>query len=374
MKSSTPGLNDALVSSSFTFWYVADLWYNGSRRLADVPVTVTALTDDDSRAVKSQGTCTITWSDQFGESIMPNEPEDLFSPFGSELAVYAIVETGLGNRERIPMGWYQITDVPDMRDHTMFWEPEQRVISTGTVLQLSLMDRLIQVQRDEFGAPGAPSSLASVWGEIGTLTGLPLVRSITDAAITRSVVYKEDRLQAVLDLADIIGGVPYMDPNGALTMRTKNWPAPVDTMRRGDGGSIINIGRGMSPDGVYNAVIFRGQSNDQTTVWASTEIDSGAMRTRNGDGSRSPAHRRPTFRSNEFITTYEQAKAYTETELVRVSTLRSIRWPITETWNPLREVGDVVYVVDEFENSVLCRIVSISRSGGPTQEVVVVHG
>lgn len=373
MKSSTPNLNQALSTSSFQFWYVADLWYDGIRRLADIPVNITSLTDDDSRAVKSQGKATITWTDEYGASILPEEASDLFSPFGSELAVYAIVATGLGDQERIPMGWYQITDIPNMRDETMFWAPESRIITTGTVLELSLMDRLIQVQRDEFDAPGAPSSLTSIWGEIGLLTGLPLVRSITDAAITRSVVYQEDRLQAVLDLADIIDGVPYMDPNGALTMRTKTWGSVVDTMRRGDAGSIIKIDRGMSPDGVYNAVIFRGRTNDQTVVWAKSEIDSGSMRTRNADGSRSPTHRRPTFRANEFISTYQQAKDYTESELVRVSTLRSIRWPITETWNPLREVGDVVNVEDEHGAIVLCRIVSISRTNGPTQEVVVIH-
>lgn len=370
MREATENLKGALATGSFQFWYVADLWYDGLRRLENVPLSLDTLTDDDSRAVKAQAGGTVTWIDAYGESILPVTPGDLFSPFGSELALYAIVSVG-GVETRIPMGWFQITDVPSMRDETQFWDG--RNIVTGSSIELVLMDRLVQVQRDDFDVPSAPTNLVSVWSEIGRITGLKLVRSITDAPISRSVPYKEDRLQAVMDLADIIGGVPYMDSYGSLTMRPKAWPAAVDTMRRGDDGSIVQIKRGMSPEEVYNTVVFRGKSGDATSVWATSRVEEGPLRARNGDGSRSPAHRRPTFRASEFITTDFDAQFYTRSELARVANLRSVKWPIIETWNPLREVGDVVNVVDEHDVSVLCRIVSISRSNAATQEVVVIR-
>lgn len=373
MRRSTPQLVEVL-RGSFSHWYEADLWYDGQRRLQDIPLNITELSDDDSQAVKSWASAKLTWTDAFGRSILPVAIGDLFSPFGAELAIYAVTSAG-SFRERTEMGWFQITDVPSMRDQTMFWKKRNRIIVTGSVLELTLKDRLVQVQRDTFDVPSAPIvPLLTVWNEIGRITGLQLTRSIPDGSISRSVAYQEDRLEAVLDLADIIGGVPYMASDGTLTMRPKVWPAAVDTMRRGDGGSIINIGRGMSAEGVYNAVIFRGQDDNQGKVLATSEIISGPFRTKNPTGSRSPAHRRPTFRSNQFVKSKAQAQAYTDSELARVSTLGATKWPITEIWNPLREVGDVVNVVDEYGNTVLCRVVSIKRSGGHTQEVVVTHG
>ncbi|TFD74739.1 hypothetical protein [Cryobacterium fucosi] len=359
----------ALAGGSFQKWYSADLWYDGERRLQDVPVKISRLSDDDSRAVKTQGTATLTWTDDYGRSMLPVAAGDLFSPFGSELAVYAIVNAGT-LQERIPMGWFQITDVPSMRDRTMFWN--NRTITTGSTIEMALQDRLVQVQRQPFDVPSAPTILTSVWDEIGRVTGLQLSRTIADAIISRSVVYQEDRIQAVLDLADILGGVPYMAPDGSLAMRPKVWGAVVDTLRRGDTGTIVSIGRGMSAEGVYNQVVFRGQDDLQGQVLAVSEIISGPLRTENPGGGRSPAHRRPTFRSNQFVTTAGQAKAYTDSELARASLL-SVRWPITEVWNPLREVGDVVNVVDEQGKTALCRVVSIDRDEGPTQETAVIR-
>lgn len=372
MKAATDACRQVLAGGSFDRWYTADLYYGGERRLKDVPLGDVQISEDDTRAVKGQASCTIVWEDDFGASIMPQEVGDLFSPFGSELAVYAIVSAGRSVYERIPMGWFPIVDVPTMRDATMFFG--SGTITTGTRLELKLQDRFVGIQIDDFDVPSSPGQLGSVWTEIGNLTGLPLVRSIPDAPISREVAYQEDRMQAVLDLADILGGVPYATVDGALSMRTKAWGPKVDTLRRGESGTIVEIGKSMSADGVYNAVIFRGQDDAQGTVLSTSEITYGPLRTRNPDGTRSPAGRRPTFRSNQFVTTAEQAHDYTDSELARVSTLKAARWPITELWNPLRELGDVVDVVDEHDTTIPARILAIDRSGGATQKVTVTRG
>lgn len=370
MKDDPDGCAPVLASGSFSKWYVGDLYYDGDRVLAGVPLSGVSVNEDDSRAVKAQGGCTITWQDDFGASIMPAQIGDVFSPFGSELALYAAVSAG-AFYSLVPMGWFQIVDTPTMRDQTMFFNG--RRITTGTTLELKLQDRFVQIQNDPFDVPSAPSQLTSVWDEIGALTGLPMTRTMDDAAVTRSVVYQDDRMQAVLDLSDILGGVPYAAPDGTLAMRPKTWTDVVDTMRRGDEGTIVTIDKGMSADQVYNKVVFRGQDDTQDKVLATSEILTGPFRTRNADGSRSPAHRRTTYRSSQFITTTTQAKAYTDSELARVSTLNAVQWPITELWNPLRELGDVVTVVDEHDEEVDGRIVALDRSEAATQKVTVVR-
>lgn len=372
MRTVSAKLPSVLQGGGFDHEFVADLWYDGARRLANVPIQNPSFTDDDSRAVKSQGSCTVVWTDDFGVSISPNEIDDVFAPFGSELAVYMMVRVGSQFEERIPLGWFQIVDVPTMRDHTMFWGG--RYITTGTVLELQLMDRLVQVQRDPFDVPTAAPAGATVWGEVKAISGLQIVRSIPDITINRAVAYQESRIEALLDLADVISGIPYMTPDGALSMRTKAWGAVVDRMTRGTDGTIQEIGKGVGSDGVYNRVAFRGQGETQGQILAVSAIRSGPLRVTNPDGTRSPAHRRTTFRSNQFVYTPDQAKAYTDSELVRVSTLNAIKWPIIETFHPARETGDVVEVEDEQGVISKCRIVAIARDGGPTQKVTVVRG
>ena len=371
MKTATTNARAILATGSFSWWYEADLWYDGVRRIPSLPIDDVQLTEDDSRAIKANGSCTVVWQDTFARSIMPVSEADLFSPFGSELAIYAIISAG-DFQERIPMGWFQIVDVPQMRDQTMFFRGGR--ITTGTTLDLTLQDRFIQIQRDEFDLPGSPSQLTSVWTEIGVLTGMKLVRSMPDAPINRAVVYQEDRLQAVLDLADLLGGVPYAAPDGTLTMRPKAWTPVVDTLRAGDQGSLVSIDKGISADQVYNIVRFRGQGTVQDQLLSKSEILDGPLRTRNSDGTRSPAHRRPTTRSNQFVTTAAQAQAYTDSELARVSTISAVKWPITEIWNPLRELGDVINVVDEHGTTVAARVYSIERRQARTQNVKVVLG
>jgi hypothetical protein len=371
MKAASTNCRRVLSSGSFSFWYEADLWYDNQRRIASLPIDDVQLTEDDSRAVKAYGGCSVIWIDDFARSVIPVNIGDLFAPFGSELAMYAVVSAG-AFQERIPMGWMQIVDVPTMRDRTMFFGHGR--ITTGTRLEFKLQDRFVQIQDDPFDVPSAPSQLASVWAEIGAVTGMKLVRSMPDSAITRSVVYQDDRLQAVLDLADLLGGVPYAAPDGTLTMRPKAWTAPVDTLRAGDSGTLVDIQKGMSADGVYNKVAFRGQGDQQDQILAFSEVTDGPLRVRNTDGTRSPAHRRPTFRSNQFVNTTQQAKAYTDSELARVSTLSAVSWPIEEVWNPLRELGDVITIIDEHDTQVLARVKAIDRTGRGTQKVTVVRG
>lgn len=364
-------LAGVLERGSARFWYEGDLWYDGQRRLAGVPLAHPRLDEDDSRIVKSQGSCSIAWSDPMGKSILPREIGDIFSPFGSELALYARIQVGQFI-ERVPMGWYQIVDVPQMRDNTMLWRG--RTITTGSRLDLKLMDRMVQVTNDEFDVPTAPTTLSSVMDESRRITGLQISKSIPDGPISRAVAYKDSKGQAVLDLADIIGGVPYITRDGALSWRPKAWPAATATLKRGDSGTITDIEKGMSADGVYNKVVFRGQGAQQDQVLATSEVTSGPLRTANADGSRSPAHKRPTFRSNQFINTNAQALAYTNSELVRVRTLNAAKWVLTTFWDPRLELGQVLNVIDEQGETVLVRVIGISRDGGATQRVTVSRG
>lgn len=370
MRSSSANLPGVLLGS-FDHAFVADLYYDGQRLIESVPINMESLADDDSSFIKSAGTCTITWQDDFGASVAPFALDDVFAPFGSELAIYSQVRAG-DFVERIPMGWYQIVDIPEMRDETMLFRGV--TISSGTTLHVQFQDRFILISRDKFDTPTAPSQLGSVYLELQALTSLQITQGVADAGITRTVLYKEEKSEAVLDLADLTFGIPYMTSDGTLSIRPKVWGSPVDTMQAGDEGSIVNIQHGMSSDGVYNKVVVRGNTSAQTPIVAYAEYTTGPLRTSNPDGSRSPAHRRPTFIDSTFVTTLAQAQALADSELPRKASTAAVQWPIEETFNPLRELGDVVNVINELGQTALCRIVNIARTSAATQTVTVTRG
>lgn len=361
MRFGSPQLEEVL-RGSFNHRYLADLHYDGRRVLADVPIINPRFSENGDASVQQSGSCTVVWQDYYGRSMSPTEIGDIFAPFGAELHVYDIVWLG-GFMERIPLGVFRIVDVPSARDETQLFGG--RTISTGSVIDLKLKELLAVVQEDRFDVPTAPTDLSSVWREMGRLTGLQLTRTLPDAQITRAVAYKEDRLEALYDLANILDGIPHMTPDGTLSLRPKDWPDPVDTLVRGPSGSIISVGRFLSSGSVYNRVTVRGKTDDGVEVLATAEIPSGPLRTLNPDGSRSPYGRRTFFVSSDLIENQAQAREYAARQLPRVSTLQAVVVPVVEKHNPLRERGDVV-TIQRADTALTGRIITIERGGGQT--------
>lgn len=371
MRDHTAALSAALAAS-FNKWYTADILYDGQRVIADAPLSGVQITEDDSQFVKATGQATVTIADDWGASNSPQKLGDTFAPFGTQLDLYCMIQAGTYT-ERVPMGVLEITEVPTAVDSTMFFRTS--LITVGSSIQLTLQDLFVRITRDDFDVPSSPSQTASVYTELQSLTGMTLVRSVPDQPVASSIAYaigSGGRQQAVLDLSDLLAATPYADPTGNMAFRPKTWPAPVDVMRRGDGGSIVSIGKGMSSNAVYNKVVFRGQDGTSSAgITSIAEITSGPLRTSDPDGTASPAGRRPYAASNQFINTKAQADAYTASQLPIVSSVNASSWPIVETFNPLRELGDVLTVVDEHGAQVSCRITGISRDESATQTVTV---
>lgn len=354
-----------ILLGSFDHFYTADVYYAGERRLADVPITGVRFGEDGNAEIQQSGSFTLVWTDAYGKSISPAEIADVLAPFGAEVYLYSHVQAGPFS-ERIPLGQFTITDVPSARDEDMLFRGEW--VTVGSVVEIEFKERLVKVQDDRFDVPSAAKDLSSVWAELGRLTNLQLLRTVTDAPIPRSVVYEEDRLEAVYNLMDVLDAVPHMTADGALAGRPKAWPVPVDSLTRA--GSIVSVGRSMSPAQVYNRVAFRGKSGDQEIIRAAVEVKTGPLRAKNADGSPSPFGRKTFFVSSDYVTNGVQATEYVNRELPRVSRLRSVQVPVTETFNPSRERGDVV-TIERATNTLTGRIVSIDRDQGPTQTMMV---
>lgn len=316
-----------------------DLIYDNARRLANVPIQrEPALDWDASRFVTGSGSARVVWTDDHAHTLVPREIGDWFSPFGAEMQVDCIIGAGVF-AERIPTGRFVITEVPDATESRMLWEG--RLIHPGEAFTVTLKDRLAKVQRDDFGMPAAPRT-ASVWDEIQDLTGMPVVRNLPDAAIG-AIAYEGPKEDALKALYDRIDAWAHPDATGALTARPKAWPEPVDTIR-----NVVSAPTSMTSQFTYNRVVVKGRSAEGRPLYGVREITEGFLRVRNSNGSQSP-YGGATYTYPDtlgVLDTQTKVDEYAASLLPRVSRIRSVTREVTEPFNPLREIGDVLVFED----------------------------
>lgn len=367
MRNGSPELQGVLTGSCYYHWE-ADLYYNGDRRLKNLPISRVEFSEDAGAMVQQSGSCTVVWSDEFATSISPRYVTDPLAPFGAQLHVYCVVTAG-PFRERVEYGWFEITDVPSARDERMRFRSQW--ITTGSVVELELKELFAGIGEESFAVPEAPASLSSAWAEITRLAGLPVQQTIDDAPIPRSVMYEGSPLDAIYSLVgSVMLGVPHMTADGVVAARPIEWPASTADITLD---VIEDVGEAMSAADVFNRVVVLARSGDDTTILADKKVESGPLRAQNSDGSRSPFRVRTKTLSSEFVTTRAQAEPWAEAELAQVSTPRARVVPVVELFNPLRERGDVVRV-ERHEKWLVGRVATIDRRGGTTQELSVEIG
>lgn len=360
MREASERVRGTIADGGFNRTWVFDLMYDGDRRLTNVGIArEPSLAWDGSRFVVGSGTARVVWSDDHARSMIPREIGDWFSPFGAEMQVDCLIGGGVFT-ERIPMARLVIDGIPDAQEARMLWEG--RLIHPGEAFTVSLKDRLVKVQRDDFAFPTAPTS-TSVWAEIQSLTGMPVIRNTDDRSVP-SIAYEGSKESALKALFDALDAWPHMDSSGALTARRKTWPDPV-----GEFGSIVAAPPSMTAENTKNRVVVTGKSPEGTPLYGVREVSTGFLRVRNADGSQSPfgGATYPYPDNLGVLDTQEKVDAYAAELLPRVTRIRSVTREITEPFNPLREVGDVVLF-----DGVPVRILKLAHPGGVTQSTVEV--
>lgn len=335
MREATGNLIGLIRSGGFLRSWVADLIYDGERRAADLRLQDPSFSWDGGAQIAGSGSCTVHASNLFGRGIVPAQIGDLFSPFGAELQVDMLIRAGSFS-ERIPMGRFVLDSVPEGIERTIPGVAGGLPVVVDSRVKLTLKDYMLRVQRDKFAFPTSPRS-TSMWTEAFNLTGLAVLRNLSDEPIPASVTYDEDRLQALDDVFAVADAWPHLTPAGQLTARPKVWPSAIDEFR-----GIVSAPRSMESDRVYNRVVVEGKSPAGAVIREVAEITQGYLRVRNTDGTRSPFGVATLREQNDMLTTAAQCRARARSLLSQVSQLRAVTRSVTERLNPLREVGDVV--------------------------------
>lgn len=341
-----------VLKGSFSTRLIVDSFYGAERTKTDLPPLSWELRWDSQARIKSSGSLTVVYTPEVSESLSPSSLTDPLAPFGQE--VNLLLEVSAGEfKETVQLGRYRIVAVPDARDS--YADHSGQTITVGSVVEMTLQDRLVSVERAGFRSEQSPPSLASCWAEIQRLTGMQVLRSVADAVIPASVVYEATqggRLKAVEALADVLGGVPYATPDGAVSILPDEWGDVVAELVLGAEGTILDVAHSMESDGVYNEVVGNFEDADRNPIYAVAAITNGPLAITGPYG----AYTR--YYSSSFVKTQAAAQSAVDAILTQVSSVQTYRVPVQCIVNPLVEDGDVVSVERPVGDPLVGRIVS----------------
>lgn len=241
-----------------------DAFYRGKPTVQGLKVSGGHITFDRDADVQATLECTV--SDESGR-LVPVVMTDPLAPFGQQLHVtMAATMNGVQAIAPTSIGWYRTREC----------EPETRWYlrgngtwkSGGSEITLTAPDRMDILNEAEFLNVDQPASGVTVLSEIKRLLEgmVPMGDvdvALSDAAVPSSVVYQENRVHALQDLAAVIGGECVIDPYGALRVRrpTQYGATPVWSFTVGPGrGDILEYKAKMTRDGVVNAVVAEGET------------------------------------------------------------------------------------------------------------------
>ena len=347
--------------------FVCDVIVDDERVLEGVSLTRCELKSNGNAKIRTQGTALFAYSDELGRSVVPEDMTSWLTPYATYLDVFYQVSLN-GFVARILQGHLKVVKVTDPQETRV--RAGGRRVTVGSQVQLSLADAFAVTDKERFIAPSSPSSLESVWEEIGNLTNLAVLRNVDDAPIPRSITYQESRLDAVHDLGAVLDGIPYVNPDGDVTLQPNTWGAETEELRMGADGTIVSADPDtLTDEGIYNQVVVRSHEDDQTAILAKVELETGPLR------YGGPFGRVPYFASSRYVTDPTQAVAYATSLLPVVSSQPAASYLIQCLPDPRREVGDVVPFERDGEELV-GRIVerTLGSSGPMTLRVMVDRG
>ena len=358
------------------------VWYDGQLAL-DRPLQVAGwkASCDDTRQIK--GTFSVDVLDPSG-ALSPWQPDDALGVGGSVLQVLY----NIGGGGQVNLGWFRITkaqpeDTWQLRliPHRGHREPDSGLpddmelinVPMGSTVALDCEDLAVSIKNDRLVAPESPRT-ATVLAELERLlrdiVPLNVLEGVADEAISKSVVFERERLDAVEDLVGRLDAGWRFNGNGELELyplsdRTSRWQ-----LAGGESGVLLSAKREQSLEGLENMFVSDGTRKSKNSKGEEVDLPVRGIATiaygpLRADG---PHGRFVTFRSSPLITS--QAMADKDAVTFRDNTVRgrTIDLAVTCLPNPALETGDYVTIVqpviDGGRVPLVGRIKTMELSGG----------
>lgn len=360
-------LSGSRSGDSLTVW----VWYGGRLASADpLPISSARFSWDTTRQIQ---TVSLTIADKDG-TLAPWLLEDPLGVGGSRLQVIYNV----GGAGSVNIGWYRVTHstpaeswVGYVIDEAGTVTPDSAIppgkrlthVSAGASISIEGDDLGTLIAKARFPAPESPQGGApTIVGEIKRLVAdiVPVVTpGVTDRGVNKTLVYQDDRLNAVQDLCKRINCDYRFNGAGQLEVYPLTAQAPVATLKGGPEGLLVKVDRKQEYEGLYNEFYADGQyattapdgTATQIPIRGYAAITDGPLRV-NG-----PHGRYPKFYSSTMLTTQAECDAYAQT--MRDTQLAGLTTDLVVTCLPLPHIqqGDWVTVYNPVVNG---RVISLT--------------
>lgn len=333
MRTLSAGMLDALTGSVPDARLTVAAWYDGTLREPSLPVSTWDIRWDGGDSTLVQGKASVTVTDPTGR-LAPWGFDEPLSAAGSRLLL-----TFRSGSEAVDLGWFTVS----RNQPTEQWRivgPNLEWVSGGASIPVQADDLTLLVSDSGFIAPEAPPQGATVVSEVRRLmTGIcpvTIADGVTDKAVPASIVYKDDRLAAVQDLARSVNARYRMGGDGSLEIYPLTKTEPVWTIQGGDGGAFVSLNREQSRADLINGVV--STSNDPSLeIRALATVPSGPLRWDGPFG-------RKIARHNAIANTPEGVQKDAQTYLDNTATLKTVSLTVLCKAHPGIQIGDWVRV------------------------------
>jgi hypothetical protein len=339
-----------------------DAWYAGDLTVDDLSIEDGSIDYDIDADIEA--TLNAVFDDPDG-TLVPHKETDPLASYGQEINVsMSVVGVGQGLADPISLGWFRIQDCES--NEKWLRKPNGQYRHGGAQHQITALDRMQAIADDPFLAPQQPPAAATIFGEIVRLSAdlVPIGLfdpSLSDALVSRAIVYEGDRVAAMRQLAQSVGGALRFNSDGALYLAapTVAGALPVWTFNveaTGVDGDIISYNSKVSRDGVVNAIVATGEAaTDQAPVLGvAYDLDPGSPVRWGGPFGKVVG----TF-SSPLLTTSGMAGTAARTVLNNSRRGRERDWTFDAVANFLLELDDPVQL-NLPDKTILGRIVKMS--------------
>lgn len=273
----------------------------------------------------------------------------LVTPYGNDIFVErGITWDGL-NAEWCPLGYYRI------------WDAVQEDAPDGPV-SASGRDRMSGIKEGRLEAPVqylASNTVSFVFEDLIQAIYPAATINFDDSTGTetlgRSVIVERKRYEFLRDLAAAYGKVFYVDELGQF--RIASPPAvgsPVKRIKDGEDGTLVNLGRELSREGVHNAVVATGEGTDDKPPVRGVARDNNPQSPTYYYGTYGQV---PRFYSSQYLKSGAQCRSAARNILVRylglphAVELTAAPDPTLEPYDPIEaeveEIGRRIHIIDE---------------------------
>lgn len=333
----TAALAGSRPGDTITCW----VWYNGQLAYPDpLPVGAWSVSYDTTRQVQ---TLTLEVPDADGTRA-PWLLDDPLGVGGSRLQVFYNV----GGAGSFPYDWFRIAQADPQELWRTYLVTNQGVVnvdtptpngqsvrwaSGGAKITLKADSLTRNIANAKFLAPsspasGSPTAVSEIKRLLTDIMPVKVLAGVTDVAVPATLVYPQDRLNAVQDLAKRMGADVRTNGSGILEVYPIAYSSSVWTLKPGTEGFLIDVSRSMKLDGLNNVFVVdaTGSGSNQVPIRGISRVMGGPLR----DGG--PHGSYPVFFSSNLITSQSAADAYANT--MRDTQLAGLMVPLVATCLP----------------------------------------